>query len=121
MPKETLIEDGYEKLTNKQIVEMNLDNGLIHRCVSFQFNKLPKSDWWKYQYMKDLEQDIVVFMLEYDNDKLNDVHKNKHDNAFITRMIINQIYSVRSKFYAQYLKFRLKANDLDDAIDETDE
>ena len=120
MPKDNLIEKDYERITNKQFVQINIDNGLIHKCVGFQFNKLPKTDWWKYQYIKDLEQDLIVFLMEYDNDKLNDVHKNKHDNAFITRMIINQIYSVRSKFYAQYIKFNMKSDELEDVIDETE-
>ena len=107
-----------EKLTNREILDINLENGLIDRCVSFQFSKLPKEDWWKRQYKDDLYQDLIMVILCYDNDKLNDAHRKKHDNALITRIIQNQIYSKTSSFYLKYLRFNMQTNDLEDIMEE---
>ena len=111
-------------MTNAEIVEyyMNDDNGgnLPRKCVDCQFKKLAKSEPWKYQYKEDFYDDLIVYLLTYDNEKLNNAHENGHMNALITRIIQNQIYSSSSKFFTQYLRFSLKSNDLDDLIDEED-
>lgn len=116
--KEALIqkEKKYEHKTNREIVDELLENNLIYDCVYFQFGKLYKipGEKWKKQYEQDFFQDLVLILLTYDNDKLNDAYHNKHMNALITRIIQNNIYSKSSKFYNSYLRFDLHTDELDD-------
>jgi len=111
--KGDLIAQTNDNLDNNSIVEIYLNNGLIRTCVDMQFIKLPKTDYWKWEYKEDLYQDLIVFLLCYDNAKLNDAHRNNHMNALITRIIQNQIYSTTSKFYCNYLKTRMKTRQMD--------
>lgn len=94
-------------LSNSEIVQIYLDNRLIKTCVECQFSKLKDR-----QYEDDFLQDLVLILLEYDNEKLNDAHKNNHINALITRIIINNIYSVTSKYYKNYIKFNSNSDEI---------
>ena len=73
------------------------------------------------QFSGDMLNDLIVIIAEYDNAKLNDVHKRKHMNAWLTRVLQNNLMSKSSKFYHQYLRFSLQTNDLKDVKDEIDE
>lgn len=103
-------------LSNSSIVQELIDNHLIEDCVYFQFLKLTlngsQTDRNKLQFKEDLFQDIIEFLLKYDNAKLNNAYQNKHLNALITRMIINQLYSNTSRFYNSYLKFDQKSDEI---------
>ena len=109
-------------MDNAEILEyyMNDDNGgnLVKKCVDFQFEKLGRKEAWKMQYKEDFYHDLIVYLLTYNNEKLNNAHENGHMNALITRMICNQIFSSSSKFYLQYLKFGLRSSDLNYVYDE---
>ena len=94
---------------NTEIVEYYLSTGLIQKCVDFQFKKLCKLDPGKGQFKNDLFQDLCVWLLTYDNAKINDAHANNHFNALLTRIIQNQIYSASSKFFRQYIDFDKRA------------
>lgn len=94
-------------LSNSEIVQIYLDNRLIKTCVECQFSKLKDR-----QYEDDFLQDLVLILLEYDNEKLNDAHNNNHINALITRIIINNIYSVTSKYYKNYIKFNSNSDEI---------
>lgn len=98
--KDALIEN---KKSNSEIFEECLD--LLKECMNYQFLKLCRLDPGKRQFKDDLFQDICVWILTYDNEKLNDAYRNKHVNALFTRIIQNQIYSASSKFYRQYIDF----------------
>lgn len=100
--------------TNGEIVEIYLNNGLIQRCVDCQFAK--KKDK---QNKDDFFQDLVLTLLEYDNEKLNNAHENKHMNALITKMIVNNIFSVTSPYYKYYEKYSSRAEELTAEIIET--
>ena len=95
--------------TNKEIVEIYLNNGLIKECVKYQFAK-----WKKWEYQEDFFQDLVLILLEYDNEKLNDAHLNNHFNALVTRIIINNLYSKTSPFYKAYIKQSSREQDITD-------
>lgn len=82
---------------------------LLKECMDFQFKKLCFLDPGKRQFKEDLFQDVCIWLLTYDNEKLNDAYWNKHMNALITRIIQNQVYSNSSKFYRQYLDFDKRA------------
>lgn len=104
-------------LSNSEIVQIYLDNRLIKTCVECQFSKLKDR-----QYEDDFFQDLVLILLEYDNEKLNNAHNNNHINALITRIIINNIYSVTSKYYKNYIKFNSNSDEITkDVINISDE
>ena len=109
-------EKKWEGKTNREIVDELLENRLIEDCVYFQFGKLYKipGERWKKQYEQDFFQDLVVILLTYDNDKLNDAYHNKHMNALLTRIIQNNIFSGSSRFYKNYLRFDLTTKELND-------
>ena len=101
-------------MTNAEIVEKYTNNGLIDECIMFQFKKMDQP--WKNQYKQDLRQDIVVYMMNYPN--LQNVEKNNHMNAWLTRVIINQIYSNSSAFYLRYIRHNQYWNGKQVDIDE---
>lgn len=109
-------------MENREILEyyMNDDNGgnLVWKCVNYQFARLKENESWKMQFREDFYHDLIIYLLTYDNEKLNNAHDNGHFNALVTRIIQNQIYSSSSKFYIQYLKFDLHSSDLNWAVDE---
>lgn len=104
-------------LTNKDIVDIYIRDGLIKRCIDCQFAKLEE---WKKQYKDDMLQDLISILYVYDFDKLNDAHINNHMNALITKIIINNIYSQTSMFYKKYLKFNIKTDDISNLIKQED-
>ena len=118
MPKKAPLiasqEEDYERITNKEIVEIYLESGLLRKCLEIQFQKLPVGDRWKRQYMEDMWQDLIVFLMTYNNEKLNNAHHYNHINALVTRILQNQLYSDHSKFYIDYIKFGAKSDDIKD-------
>lgn len=64
--------------------------------------------------MEDMWQDLIVFLMTYDNEKLNNAHHYNHINALVTRILQNQLYSNHSKFYIDYIKFGAKSDDIKD-------
>ena len=97
-------------MTNKDITDIYINNGLIQTCVDCQFAKL--KDKTKLQYKDDLLNDIIIALYLYDNEKMIDAHINNHMNALVTKMIINNIYSKTSKFYKDYLKFTNRTEEI---------
>ena len=91
-------------MTNREILDIHLKSGLIRTCVDCQFARLCRTDPWKMQYKEDFFQDLIQIILEYDNQKLNDVQSKGWMNGWLTRVILNQIYSDSSEFYVTYLK-----------------
>lgn len=88
-----------ERLTNRQIVDIYLSNGLIKKCVECQFSKVKDR-----QFEEDFFQDLIVILMTYDNDKMNDAHSNNHFNALLSRIITNNLFSVTSPYYKTYYK-----------------
>lgn len=100
-------------MTNEEIVLANKD--LIDKCVDCQFsgkeNKTHKADF---------KADLLIYLLEYDNEKLNDAVENNHLNALITKVIRNQIFSFSSKYWRQYERWDTKKDDISKVIDKDD-
>ena len=86
-------------LENNEIVNIYLENGLIKTCVECNFAKLGD-----HTYEEDFFQDLVLILLEYDNNKMNNAHSNNHMNALLTRIIRNNIFSKTSPYYKMYKK-----------------
>ena len=82
---------------------------LIQQCVMFQCRKY---GWLK--HMNDILQDICLIILDYDNQKLNTTHQEKHFNAFVTGILVRQLYSVNSPAYKKYKKNNDKQIPLDE-------
>lgn len=54
---------------------------------------------------EDFQQDLILTLLEYDNEKMNHAHSNNHMNALITKIIQNNIFSKTSPYYKKYEKW----------------
>lgn len=94
-------------LSNGEILQIYLDNGLIKTCIECQFSKI------KYrEFQDDFFQDLCLIILEYDNEKLNDAHINNHMNALLSRIIINNLWSSTSKYYKNYIKYLRRSEDI---------
>lgn len=61
-------------------------------------------------YFDDLKSELFVFLLEMQEDKLQQLYNNKQLDFYITRVIINWFNSNTSPFYCRYRKFESKLN-----------
>lgn len=104
-------------MTNSEIVDIYLKNGLIDRCVECQWAKKKNGR----QNKEDFYQDLILILLEYDNKKMNNAHKNKHMNALISKIIVNNIFSKNSPYYKTYEKFENKSETIDKVLEEENE
>lgn len=57
--------------------------------------------------LRDLCQMVYLILLEYDEQKLQDLWSNNQMNFFLARIIINQFRSTNSPFHTIYRKFQL--------------
>ena len=104
-------------MTNREIVDIYLKNGLIRQCIECQFAKAKADKEWE----SDFFQDLVIILLEYENEKLLDAHINNHMNALVSRIIINQLWSNTSPYYKTYKRFFDRSDDINDLIQKEDE
>ena len=104
-------------MTNKEITDLYIHNGLISKCVDYQFSRI--KDKSVKQFKDDFYQDIIVFLYEYDNDKINNAHLNNHFNALVSRIIINNLYSTTSPFYTRYRYFQDKTDEITEQLKDT--
>ena len=105
--------EGSQFLTNREILDQTMT--LLDDCIYYQFARLVREgQGWKTEFQEDLRNDLVVFILTYDNRKLNHAWCHHHMNALYTRMIQNQLWSSSSLFYTNYIKFREKSDDLNE-------
>lgn len=100
--------------SNREIVDIYLNNRLLLTCVECQFAKLKNKN-----NLEDFFQDLVLYLLSYDNEKLNNAHLNNHFNALVTRIIQNNVFSVTSPYYKNYRKFESKTEEISNKIRET--
>lgn len=101
-------------MTNREIVDLYLNNGLIQTSVDCQFaNSKDK------QFKEDFMQDLIIILYNYDNEKLMDAHLNNHFNALVTRIIINNIWSKTSPYYKQYKKFMDRSDEITEEMIDT--
>lgn len=80
--------DVIEKIANDGIVEQILNNiGVTNK------------------YKDDLKQEIYLILLEYNQQKLEEMYNNKQIAFFIARIVKNQYNSCTSPFYKKYRKY----------------
>lgn len=97
-----------ETMTNREILNIYLNDGTLRTCVECQFAKMKNKE-----FMEDFYNDMILLVLEYDNDKLNDVHNNGHFNAWATRIIINNLFSTTSSYFRTYVRYGQRNEELD--------
>ena len=68
----------------------------------------------KDEYLKDLEQDLYVELLEKDDELIEYLYENNQLNYFLTKMVVNNINSNTSRFYYKYRKRKTKEVSIDD-------
>lgn len=86
-------------VSRDEIIKHIMDTRLVEECVRYQTIKAPK------YYVEELTQELWLWLLTYDLDKLTNAYLNKHLNALITRWLQNQFYSKSSPFYKRYKKY----------------
>lgn len=94
--------------TNSEIVKDNIE--MISTCCSHQVRKYdcPR------EFYDDVVQEVALTLLEYDNEKLNRIVDENHLNAFVSGILVHQLYSTNSQFYRTYRRLRELSNDVDD-------
>lgn len=95
-------------MTNREILDIYLGNGLIDRCIDYQFAKLKESG--KAQFKEDFKNDLYIELIDYD--KLEKVHEEGRMNAFLTAVIVNNIRSRTSWFYRRYIRFDTRSEEI---------
>lgn len=93
-------------MTNNEIVKDNFD--LIKLCVSHQMRIYGTPG----DLYDDIVQDLCMILLEYDNEKLNQIHSENHMSAFITGILVRQLYSTNSAVYRTYRRFTDNSDDI---------
>ena len=67
--------------------------------------------------LRDLCQMVYAYLLEYDDDKIADLHDHNQMGFFIARIVINQFRSKHSPWHDLIRKPRLLATDIDTLTD----
>lgn len=81
-----------EEIAKGKMVEAMVQN-IAHQAMSDNAN------------LSDLCQMVYLILLEYDEDKLQDLWEHKQMNFFLARIIVNQYRSSLSPFHITYRKF----------------
>lgn len=89
-----------------EIISRNID--LINTCVDCQFAK-----YKDLQFKEDMRSDLIIILNNYDNEKLNQIEEENHLNAFITGILIRQLWSNGSDFYKTYYRLQNRCDTLD--------
>lgn len=63
--------------------------------------------------LRDLEQDIFLLLLTYDDNKITEMYNNGELLYFVANIVYTQIRSTTSPYYIQYKKFSQNVNDID--------
>lgn len=91
----------------EEIVKFAIDTELVETCVRYRTNKSTDN------YLKDdLTQEVYLWLMTYDIDKLTDAYEKGHLSALITRFICNQWHSKTSPFYKTYRKFDISSDEI---------
>lgn len=76
---------------------------------------------------EDLQQEILLILLEYDEEKIIEMYNNNQLKWFIIRLIKNQYFSCNSPYYKKYKKYynlidgNIKNGGVDSELESDDE
>lgn len=91
----------------QEIVDYLIKTKIPETCVKYQLNKT------KNQFFKDeMLQEVWLFILEYDIEKLEDAYGRGSLNALITAFIKRQFFSRTSPFFKKYKKFDILTDEI---------
>ena len=87
-------------MTKTEIIEEIAQERLVEAMVQNIAHQALNAD------LSDLCQLVYLILLEYDEDKLQDLWEHKQIRFFLARIIVNQYRSSLSPFHITYRKFR---------------
>lgn len=87
-----------EQIAKERMVETMVQN-IAHQALSANAD------------LSDLCQMVYLILLEYDEEKLQDLWEHKQMRFFIARVIVNQYRSSYSPFHTIFRKFRLMVDE----------
>lgn len=82
----------------QKIVEEYARDGIVEKMIE----NIAKNSRFEYD---DLAQDVYVWLLEEDEEKIVRLYESKQLDYWIARMLVNNIHSTTSPFYTKYRKF----------------
>lgn len=85
-----------ETIARKRMVEVMAQN-IAHQALNAD--------------LSDLCQMVYLILLEYDEEKLQDLWNHNQMTFFIARILVNQFRSSNSPFHTTYRKFRLMVDE----------
>lgn len=85
------------EMANHRMVETMITN-IAHQALSAD--------------LKDLSQMVYIILLEYEDDKIQELWENKQMPYFIARIITNQYRSSNSPFHALFRKYQERSEDI---------
>ena len=91
--------------TKTEIIEAIAKDRMVETMVTNIAHKPMSAD------LQDLSQMVYLILLEYDENKLQDLWINNQMHFFIARIIVNQYNSVTSPFHTIFRKFRLMVDE----------
>ena len=91
--------------TKTEIVEAIAKDRMVETMVTNIAHKPMSAD------LQDLSQMVYLILLEYDEQKIQDLWINNQMHFFIARIIINQYNSDNSPFHTIFRKFRLMVDE----------
>lgn len=98
-----LLKKGIDTKENWKIIEENMS--MIKQCLFFQH-----SHYSTQEYADDFFNDLMLLLLQMNTERLKKItYKDKALNAFVTRIIKNNLHSTSSNFYSKYKKFKDKS------------
>ena len=91
---------------NEIIEDLMKNNWLRDECRKFTNKDIQLAD--------DLVQELVLYIIEKQPEKLQEAFSKNEHKFFVKRMILNQIISTSSPFYRKYRKY--VCDDIEDLI-----
>lgn len=95
----------------EEVIEYIFKSKLGVTCIDYQLKKQPQH----YCNREDIIQELYLWILTYDEEKLWNAYSNNHLNSLITRYLQNQLFSTTSEYYRKYIKFNSISEDLSNA------
>lgn len=98
-------------LSNSEIVDIHLRSGLLAKCVRFQAQYAGI-----FRNREDILQDLCVLLLQYDNGRMNQMHRDGRINAFVTQVLRRELRCRNSRYNHLYKRYDTRRCDMDMAI-----
>lgn len=100
------------KENKRDIVAAMATAGTLERMAA-RITRMPATT----PVVKDLAQTVYLYLLEFPEDKLLDLHDCGQLDFFVARILINQWYGSRSSFRVAFRKFSALTVDIREVID----